>query len=119
MQYIMVLYKNTSNVILVQGMKNRTSGEMVSAYMILIAMLKSAGIEPKLHLLDNKCLQEHNDKISGNRIKYQLVPPNDHRRNIAEKAIQTSKDHFVAVLCGTDKKSHMQLWCRILRQAEQ
>eukprot|EP00804_Cyclotella_cryptica_P021230 CCRYP_001521-RA/>CCRYP_001521-RA protein AED:0.41 eAED:0.29 QI:0/-1/0/1/-1/1/1/0/216 len=35
---------------------------------------------------------------------YQLVPPGDHRRNIAEKAIQTWKDHFIAVISGTDAK---------------
>lgn len=29
-------------------------------------------------------------------MKFQLVPPNDHRRNAAEKAV------FIAVLCGTD-----------------
>ena len=51
-------------------------------------------------------------------MKFQLVPPNDHRQNIAEKAIQTFKDHFVAVLCGTDVKFPMQLWWRILRQAK-
>ncbi len=100
----MVLYETTSNAILVQGMKNRTLGEMVLAYMILIARLKLARIEPKIHLLDNKCSQEYKDKISGNGITYQLVPPHNHRRNIAKKAIQTFKDHFVAVLCGTDKK---------------
>ena len=46
------------------------------------------------------------------------MPPNDHRRNIAEKALQTFKHRFVAVLCGTDVTFPMQLWCRILRQAE-
>ena len=51
-------------------------------------------------------------------MKYQLVPPHDHRQNIAEKAVQTFKDHSMAVLCRTDAKFPMQLWCRILRQAE-
>ena len=35
-----------------------------------------------------------------------------------KKAIQTFKDHFVAVLCGTDDNFPLQLWCQILRQAE-
>ncbi len=64
---------------------------MVSAYVILIARLKAAGIEPKIHLLDNECSQEHKDNISGNGIKYQLLPPNDHRRNIAKKLSKHSK----------------------------
>ena len=99
--------RNFKQLFLVQGMKNQTSGKIVSAYMILIARLKSAGIEPILHSLDIECLQEYKDDITGIGIKDQLVPPNDHRRNISEKAIQTCKDHFVAVLCWTDEKFPM------------
>jgi hypothetical protein len=29
---------------------------------------------------------------------YQLVPPQDHQRNLAEKAIQTFKAHFISIL---------------------
>ena len=43
-------------------------------------------------------------------MEYQLVPPNDHRRNVAEKAIQVFKDCFVSVSCGTDDKFLMKLW---------
>ena len=49
---------------------------------------------------------------------YQLVPPHDHRRNIAEKAIQTFKNHFVSILCGTDENFPMRLWDKLLPQAE-
>ena len=34
---------------------------------------------------------------------YQLAMAHDHRRSIAEKAIQTFKHHFIAILCGTDE----------------
>ena len=91
---------------------------MVSAYNTLVARLKLAGFEPKTHLLDNECSQEYKDTITKNGMTYQLVPPHDHRKNVAEKAIQTFKDYFVAVLCGIDAKFPMQLWCRILQQAE-
>ena len=40
------------------------------------------------------------------------------RRNIAEKAIQTFKHHFIAILCGTDETFPMHLWGRLLEQAE-
>ena len=74
MQYIMVLYEVDSNAILVQEMRNRTSGEMVSAYNTLAAQLKLAGFEPKLHLLDNECSQEYKEAITKNGMAYQLVP---------------------------------------------
>eukprot|EP00804_Cyclotella_cryptica_P008215 CCRYP_015150-RB/>CCRYP_015150-RB protein AED:0.19 eAED:0.17 QI:0/0/0/1/0/0/2/0/720 len=49
---------------------------------------------------------------------YQLVPPDDHRRNLAEKAIQTWKDHFIAALSGTAEKFPLHLWCQTLPQME-
>ena len=98
----MVLFELDSNNILCEAMKNRTSGEMVRAYQKLVDRLKEKGILPKMHILDNEGSEELYAAIKLNNMKYQLVPPHDHRRNIAEKAIQVFKDHFVAVLCGTD-----------------
>jgi hypothetical protein len=49
---------------------------------------------------------------------YQLVPPHDHRRNRAKKAIQNFKDHFVAILSGGDKEFPLNLWDLLLPQAE-
>jgi hypothetical protein len=51
-------------------------------------------------------------------MKYQLVPPHNHRWNIAEKAIQVFKAHFISILCGTDKSFPLHLWDRLLGQAE-
>ena len=118
MQYIMVLIELDSNSILVEPMRDRTSGEMIQAYQVLVDRLKSKGFKPNMHILDNECSAEFKEKILENEMEYQLVPPHDHRRNIAEKAIQVFKDHFVSVLCGTDDKFPLKLWCRILRQAE-
>jgi len=114
----MVLFETGSNNILVEAMRNRTATEMVRAYQVLIDRLKEKGIKPTLHILDNECSAKYKHAIHGNNMTYQLVPPSDHRRNVAEKAIQTFKDHFVAVLCGTDESFPLQLWCQILRHAE-
>ena len=57
MQYVVVLIEMESNSILVAGMRNRTSGEMVKAYQIMIDRLKASGISPKLNMLDNECSQ--------------------------------------------------------------
>ncbi len=48
--------------------------------------------------------------------KYQLVPPDNHRMNLAERAIQTFKNHFKAVIAEVDKTFPMQLWDRLLPQ---
>ncbi len=101
-QYIMVLIKIDSNVILVEAIKNRSAEEMIRAYLILVNCLRNAGVTPKMHILDNRCSEEFKAQIHKNNMTFQLVPPHDHQRNIAEKAIQTFKGHFISILCGTD-----------------
>ena len=51
-------------------------------------------------------------------MEYQLIPPDDHRRNIAEKAIQTWKYHFIAALSGTCSNFPLHLWCQTIPQME-
>jgi hypothetical protein len=53
-----------------------------------------------------------------NNISYQLVPPHCHRRNAAERAIRTFKEHFVAGLSSVEPSLPMHLWDRLLPQAE-
>ena len=117
-QCIMVLTEVVSDAILVEPMKNRTAGEMIRAYQVLIDHLNLAGIFPKLHILDNECLADLKAVIKENGMKYQLLPPHNHRHNIAKKAISTFKDHFISILCGAEKAFPLHLWDRLLHQAE-
>ena len=114
----MVLIKIDSNAILVEAMKNCLAGKIIRAYQVLVERLCSTGLTPKMHILDNECSAEFKEQIKLNNMKYQLVPPHDHRWNIAEKAIQVFKAHFKSILCGADKSFPLHLWDRLLRQAE-
>jgi len=78
--YIMVLIEIDSNAILVEAMKNRTLGEMIRAYLVLVTVthLRNAGITPKMHILDNKCSEELKAQIWKNNMTFQVVPPHDH-----------------------------------------
>jgi hypothetical protein len=76
-----------SSAILVEAMKNRTAGKMICGYQGLINQLLQAGVTPKGHILDDKCSEEFKAAIQKNNMTFQLVPPHDHWRNIAEKAI--------------------------------
>ncbi len=49
---------------------------------------------------------------------WELVPPDCHRRNIAKRAIQTFKNHFVAILSGVNNRFPLSLWCHLIRPAE-
>ena len=73
----------------VEAMKNRTEGEMIEAQRRGLMRTKQQGITPAHQVLDNKISQIYKDEIRESGMSYQLVPPDDHRRNIAERAIQT------------------------------
>ncbi len=48
---------------------------MVWAYQVLIDRLNSAGIFPKLHILDNKCSADMKKTIKSNKMIFNLSPP--------------------------------------------
>ena len=84
-----------------------------------LAILKHQGIVPKHQVLDNEILATYRKEIWATHMKFQLVPPDDHRCNLAEKVIQTQKDHFIGVMSGTAATFPVQLWCQEKTQAEQ
>ena len=70
------------------------------------------------HKLDNKAPQSYKEAIARNGIKYKLVPAGNHRRNQAERAIQTFKAHFIAIFAGVNNKFPISLWCYLLEPTE-
>ena len=118
MNYIMVMVEIDSKAILAEAMRNRSAKEQCRAYQHLLDRLHSYKIFPKKHILDNEISDDLKAVIKLNKLEYELVPPHDHRRNIAEKGIQTYKSHLISILCGTDKDFPLYLWCDLLPQVE-
>jgi hypothetical protein len=79
--------------------------------------LVARGLKPKLMKLDNEASKMLKDYLYQQDITFQLVPTYSHRRNSAERAIRSFKDHLIAGLSSTDKSFPMHLWDRILPQA--
>ena len=117
-RYIMIMCEMDGNAITSEPMQNRTSGEIVKAYQKLIKRLHLVGIKPKEHILDNECSAEFKQAIIDNGMQYELVPKGQHRRNIAEKAIQTWKSHAVGVFSGMSDKCPLAIWDLILPQID-
>eukprot|EP00804_Cyclotella_cryptica_P021358 CCRYP_001594-RA/>CCRYP_001594-RA protein AED:0.64 eAED:0.32 QI:0/0/0/0.6/1/1/5/0/975 len=117
-RYQMILYHVDSNSIWAEPTKNKTEGELILARNRALQRMKACGIQPTRQVLDNEISAAYKLAITASGMTYQLVPPDDHRRNIAEKAIQTWKDHFIAVISGTDAKFPLHLWCQLLPQME-
>jgi hypothetical protein len=99
-------------------MKSRSASEWVKAYDSVHQELTVKGFKPKLQTLDNEASAALKNFFTINDIAYQLVPPHCHRRNAAERAIRTFKEHFVAGLSSVDPSFPMHLWGRLLPQAE-
>ena len=81
--------------------------------------LAAKGLSVDLQIMDNEASAAFKQSITfAWRAKFQLVPPDMHRRNRAERAIHTFKDHFLAILAGIDPSFPPYLWDLLLPQAE-
>ena len=80
--------------------------------------MQLAGLGLKHHRLDNGCSENFKKCIRKNNMTHEQVPPGCHRRNMAERAIQTFKNHFVTILSRVDDRFCLSLWCYLIRPAE-
>ena len=81
--------------------------------------LAERGNHVDIQILDNAVSAEFKKTIKKYwGAIYQLVPPNVHRKNIAERAIRTFKAHFLAILAGVDPDLPIYMWDNLLAQTE-
>ena len=114
---MLVLYDYDSNYIHVEPMKDKTGAEILAAYKRAHSLLCSRGLKPQLQKLDNEASAALREFLVSENVDFQLAPPHVHRRNAAERAIRTFKNHFIAGLCTTDRAFPLKLWDRLLPQA--
>jgi hypothetical protein len=115
-QYIMMLHNVDSNSLWAEAIKNNTEGELILARQRALARTKQCGIVPTHQILDNQASVAYKTAIETSKMMYQLVPPNNHQQNMAEKVIQTFKNHFGSALSGCAPTMPMHLWCQLLPQ---
>jgi hypothetical protein len=116
--YVMVCYSYDCNYVKFVPMKSRSASEWVKAYDYIHQELTSKGFKPILQTLDNDASESSKCFFTTNDVDCQLVPPRCHRRNATERAIRTFKEHFVTGLALVDPDFPLQLWDRLLPQAE-
>ena len=98
--YQMILHEIDGASTWVEVMNNKMERKTIKARRHGLIIMKQQGITPAHQVLNNEISQTYKDNIRESGISYQLVPPDDHHHNIAEKAIQTRKNHFVGILSG-------------------
>ena len=114
---LMVFYDVDANYIDVDPMRDHKPNSMIKSYQALWnRVTRHRKEKPTMHILDNEASDEFKNEIRKN-CNLQLVPPDTHRRNLAERAIQTFKSHFISILAGVDPSFPMNLWDRLLPQA--
>jgi hypothetical protein len=118
-QYVMIVYHEEGNLILQQPFKSKKNVHRIAAYNAIMMRLAAKGLNVYLQILDNKASAAYKQVITENwNATFQLVPPDVHQRNRAERAIRSFKDHFLAILAGVDPKFLAYLWDLLLPQAE-
>ena len=80
--------------------------------------MKNQCIVPNHQVLDNEISALYQNDIKATNRNLKLVPPNNHRRNIAKTSIHTCKYHFIGVLSGAAESFLEHLWCQVIPQAE-
>jgi hypothetical protein len=111
--YVLVLYVHDDNAILVEPMKNRSDVEQIRAYTVLLERAQK-GATLSMHWMDNEASKAVKTLITQRfQLDYQLVPPHNHRKNAAERAIRTFKNHFIAGLSAANDGFPMRLWDRL------
>jgi hypothetical protein len=120
----MLLHHIDSNSFWVEPTKNQTEGSLIASQMQALKQMRKQGIVSKHQILDNQCsarmklAMESTTLLEGlvSKMTYELVPPEDHQRNLAKKLIGTFKNHFIKVLSGCAESMPMHLWCQLLPQ---
>jgi hypothetical protein len=118
-QYVMIAYHEEGNLILQQPFKSKKDVHRIAAYNAIMTRLAAKGLNVDMQILDNEASAAYKQVITEKwKATFQLVPPDVHQRNRAERAIRTFKDHFLAILAGVDPKFPPYLWDLLLPQSE-
>ena len=117
-EYIMVMYNHDANAILVKAIPNRQAKTIANAWEELHNRLTNNGHETKKFILDNECSMELKTALKKHNKSYERTPPHVHRRNAAERAIRTFKNHLLAGFATCDGNFPLTEWDRLLPQAE-
>lgn len=115
-QYVLVT--ECDGYIHVEPMSARTTSEYMRAFRLVVKFFASHGRKPFFQKLDNETSATLENFFRAENIQIQYCPPGQHRANIAERSIQTFKNHAIATLATTDPLFPLALWDKLLPQME-
>ncbi len=84
-QYIMIAYHTAGNLILQQAFATKAAKHCIPASNVIMTCLTAQGLSVDLNIRDNKASADFKRVITKTwRAKFQLVPPDMHRKNKAK-----------------------------------
>jgi len=107
------VYHYESNAILALPISGFSDDVIFQAYKEIYEMIESKRFVIRFNNMDNQASKVINKFLTHMQCELMLVEPNNHRVKVAERAIQTFKDHFVSTLATTDSNFPLQLWDRL------
>ena len=112
----MVLHDCDRNEILSDTLKYRAESDILQSLTALYKHVTDRGLQSRLHMLYNECSAGMENFIHSAGNQNQLVPPGLHPALIAEREIQTFKNHFISGLSSCDPKLPLHLLCPLIQQ---
>ena len=116
--YVLVCYSYDGNAILAEPLKNISTPKIVKAWAKVSNTLELADIQQSIYILDNEISNEFKTRLKNKDIKFQLVPPHIHRRNAAERDVQSFKNHLLAGLASYNNQFSSREWDRLILQEQ-
>ncbi len=114
----LIVYHYETNAILALPISGLDDNTIFAAYKTQFEFLENKGHKIKLNVMDNQYTKQIKKNLTANDCNLMLVEPHNHQVNVAKRAIQTFKDHFISALATTDSKFPLQLWDRLTPQVE-
>ena len=112
-QYLLIIYDFDSNAILHVPLKTKTGAEIKKDWIQVHQRLTNGGNAPSTYIMDNEISADLKSHLTQKKITYQLNPPHVHRRNAAERAIRTFKNHYLSCLATCDPEFPISEWDRL------
>jgi hypothetical protein len=85
-KYIMVIHDVNSNSLWAEAPKDNTSSKLILAHARALEQMQNVGTVSKHQVLDNQALAAYKKAIGDSDMTYELVPLDNHWRNMAEKS---------------------------------
>jgi hypothetical protein len=115
--YILMSVFN-SYIHLLEPMSSREGAQYVAATCRTVEFFRALGHDVTYQRMDNETSRSLENYMAQEKIVIQYAPPQNHRANPAERAIQTAKNHFISAMAGTNPNFPTDQWDELLPQVE-